>query len=47
LAAGEWDVERAFALHNFRRLRIRSERDPVADIAFLTPRMHRHLLALL
>lgn len=32
-----WVVERAFAwLHNFRRLRIRWERDPIMHTAFLT-----------
>jgi transposase len=32
-----WVVERAFAwLHNFRRLRIRWERDPIIHIALLT-----------
>ena len=37
LGRWRWVVERAFAwLHNFRRLRIRWERDPVIHIAFLT-----------
>jgi transposase len=37
LGRWRWVVERAFAwLHNFRRLRIRWERDPNIHIAFLT-----------
>jgi len=37
LGRWRWVVERAFAwLHNFRRLRIRWERDPLIHIAFLT-----------
>jgi len=37
LGRWRWVVERVFAwLHNFRRLRIRWERDPITHIAFLT-----------
>ena len=37
LGRWRWVVERAFAwLHNFRRLRIRWDRDPFIHIAFLT-----------
>jgi transposase len=37
LGRWRWVVERSFAwLHNFRRLRIRWERDPNLHIAFLT-----------
>jgi hypothetical protein len=46
---GRWRsvVERAFAwLHNFRRLRIRWERDPIIHISFLTLACAVILLAL-
>jgi transposase len=37
LGRWRWVVERTFAwLHNYRRLRIRWERDPVVHMAFLT-----------
>jgi transposase len=37
LGTQRWVVERGFAhLHNFRRLRIRYERDPAIHTAFLT-----------
>ena len=37
LGRWRWVVERTFAwLHNFRRLRIRWERDPIMHTAFLT-----------
>jgi transposase len=37
LGTARWVVERGFAhLHNFRRLRIRYERDPAIHTAFLT-----------
>jgi transposase len=37
LGRWRWVVERTFAwLHNYRRLRIRWERDPVVRMAFLT-----------
>lgn len=37
LGRWRWVVERTFAwLHNFRRLRVRWERDPIIHIAFLT-----------
>lgn len=37
LGRWRWVVERAFAwLHNFRRLRIRWERNPIIHIAFIT-----------
>jgi transposase len=37
LGRWRWVVERTFAwLHNFRRLRIRWERDPIIHTAFLT-----------
>jgi transposase len=37
LGRWRWVVERTFAwLHNYRRLRIRWERDPVVHLAFLT-----------
>jgi transposase len=37
LGRQRWVVERGFAhLHNFRRLRIRYERDPAIHLAFLT-----------
>ena len=37
LGRRRWVVERTFAwLHNYRRLRIRWERDPVVHMAFLT-----------
>ena len=38
LGRWRWVVERTFAwLHNYRRLRIRWEREPVVLMAFLTP----------
>jgi transposase len=37
LGRWRWVVERTFAwLHNYRRLRIRWERDPIVHMAFLT-----------